>query len=50
MRKAIGFLIILWGLSQFMENSFEALDDAASASFRTIETAAVVAQDRILHE
>ncbi|HMO78231.1 MAG TPA: hypothetical protein PKA42_03750 [Candidatus Paceibacterota bacterium] len=50
MRKAIGFILVLWGLSQFMEKSFHALDDAASASLNAIETAAVVAQERLNHK
>lgn len=44
MRKAIGFLIILWGLSIFFDTAFVALDGAARESFKTIETAAVATQ------
>lgn len=44
MFKAIGFLIVLWGLSHFFSSSFVALDSAARESFKTIETAAVVSQ------
>jgi len=44
MFRAIGFLIVLWGLSNFFSSSFEALDNAARESFRVIETAAVVSQ------
>ncbi len=44
MRKALGFLIVLWGLSQFFDTAFLALDGAARESFRTLETAAVVSQ------
>jgi hypothetical protein len=44
MFKAIGFLIVLWGLSNFFSTSFVALDDAARETFKTVETAAVVSQ------
>lgn len=39
MRKAIGFVIVLWALSKFF-NSFDSFDDAASATFNTVEAAA----------
>lgn len=48
MRKAIGFVIILWALSQFLSNSFHALDAAASQSLKTVETAARVAEIRLI--
>ncbi len=44
MRNAIGFLIVLWGLSEFFDTAFVALDSAARESFRTLETAAIVSQ------
>jgi hypothetical protein len=47
MFRAIGFLIILWGLSQFFSSSFVALDGAATESFRTIEMAAIVSQTQL---
>jgi len=47
MRKAIGFLIILWGLSEFFDTAFLALDSAARESFRTLETAAIVSQESL---
>lgn len=50
MFKAIGFLIILWGLSNFFSTSFVALDAAARESFRVIETAAVVSQIKLEKE
>jgi hypothetical protein len=40
MLRAIGFLIILWGLSIYFDGSFEALDEAGQASFEAIEAAA----------
>lgn len=44
MFRSIGFLIILWGLSQFFSTAFVALNDAATESFRTLEVAATVSQ------
>lgn len=43
-RSGIGFLIVLWGLSQFFTSSFQALDGAAAESFKTIEAAAITSQ------
>ncbi len=48
MRNAIGFLIILWGLSHFFSSAFLALDDAARESLRTVETAAKLSQQELL--
>lgn len=47
MRKAIGFVIILFGLSLFFE-SFSALDKAAEQTFKTLEVAAIVTQEKLL--
>jgi hypothetical protein len=47
MRRAIGFLIVLFGLSHFFSTSFVALDGAARESFKTIETAALVSQHQL---
>jgi len=47
MRKAIGFLIILWGLSQYFTTALPALDSAARESFQVIEVAASVSQDAL---
>ena len=44
MRKSVGVLIVLWGLSQFFSTAFPALDSAARESFKAVETAAVVSQ------
>jgi hypothetical protein len=48
MRKAIGFLIILWGLSQYFTSSFSAFDSAARESFETLEVAAIEAQEKLM--
>jgi len=42
MRNALGFLIILWGLSYFFSSSFSAVDDAATQVARAIGIAAAV--------
>lgn len=47
MRKAIGLLIVLWGLSQFFSLAFNALDSAAKESIKTIEMAAVLTQEKL---
>lgn len=47
MRKSIGFVIILWALSQFFTSAFTALDGAARESFNTIQVAAVVSQQQL---
>jgi hypothetical protein len=48
MRRSIGFLIILWGVSQFFTSSFLAFDSAARESIELIETAAIISQERLL--
>jgi len=50
MRNAIGFLIILFGLSQFFSTSFAALDGAARETFKTVEVAAIKSQQQIILE
>ncbi len=50
MRRSIGFLIMLWGLSQFFSTSFPALDGAARESFELIEVSANVSQQKILEQ
>ena len=47
MRQAIGFPIVLWGLSQFFQSAFGALDGAARESFKLIEISAVTSQHKI---
>ena len=48
MRKSLGFLVMLWGLSQFFTSAFVAFDGAASESFRLIEASAVTSQQKML--
>ncbi len=48
MRRAIGFVIILWALSEFFTGAFAALDDAARESFETIEAAAITSQLQLI--
>ena len=49
MFRAIGVVIILWGISLFFGSSIKALDQAATATFQTLETAAVVSEIQIEH-
>jgi hypothetical protein len=44
MRSAIGFVIVLWGLSHFLSQTFSAFNAAAAQSFNTLETAALKAE------
>jgi hypothetical protein len=48
MRRSVGLLITLWGVSQFFNSSFSALDGAARESFKLIETSAVISQEKML--
>jgi hypothetical protein len=50
MRSAIGFLIILWGFSQFFSTSFVALDGAARESFKLVEVTAVTSQQKVIEQ
>lgn len=47
MRKALGFLIILWGLSHYFGQALEDFETAASASLRMITAAAVVGEAKL---
>jgi hypothetical protein len=48
MRQAVGYLLVLWGLSHFFSGSFVALDEAAQATFKAVEVAALASQQQIL--
>lgn len=50
MRRSIGLLIMLWGMSQFFSSSFLALDGAARESFQLIEASAIVSQEKVLEQ
>lgn len=47
MRNALGFLIILWGISQFFTTATYALDSAAKETFKALEVAAIVSQQNM---
>lgn len=47
MFRAIGFVILLWALSLYFGSSIKALDQAATQTFSTIETAARVSQAQL---
>jgi hypothetical protein len=47
MFKAFGVVIILWYLSSLFAQSFSSADKAISASFNTLEIAAVVSQKQL---
>jgi len=46
-RSSLGFLVVLWGLSQFFTSSFQALDGAATQSLKAIEAAAISSQNQL---
>lgn len=48
MLRSIGFLIVLWGLSKFFTSSFTAFDQAATAIFSTMQTAAEQTQEQMI--
>lgn len=50
MRNAIGFLIVLWGLSQFSASAFDAANNAARETFRVVELAALQSQQHLSGE
>ena len=47
MFRAIGFLIVLWGISQFFSSSFLALDSAATEVLQAVESAAILSQEEL---
>ena len=48
MRKAIGFVIVLWAVSQFLPQAFIAFSGTLTQSFKTVETAARVAEIQLI--
>lgn len=50
MFRAIGILIILWGLSLHFGSSIRAFDRAATATFETVEVAALVSKSQMQTE
>ena len=49
MFKAIGFVITLYAISQIMQPTFAAFQNAAVASFGTVQVAAEVSQTQLQH-
>ena len=47
MRRALGFLIVLWGLSHYFGQAFVDLEAAASASLKMVTTAATVSEAKL---
>jgi hypothetical protein len=47
-RAAIGFLIVLWGVAHYFSSAMLSLNAAATQSFNTLETAAAIAERRLL--
>ncbi len=47
MFRAIGVILILWYLSHLFTQSFSALDGAMTATFETLEAAAIASREEI---
>lgn len=47
MRQAIGFLIVLYGLSVFFGEAMSELNNTATATFKTATTAAQIAESKL---
>jgi hypothetical protein len=47
MFRAVGFLIVLFGLSHFFSSAFGALDDTAVAVLETVEMSAQATQAQL---
>lgn len=48
MLRAIGFVIVLYAIAHMMAEPFRAFEDAATATFQTVEVAARVSQEQII--
>jgi len=47
MFKAIGLVLLIWYLSTVFSSSFSAFDGSMTATFNTVESAAIVSQTQI---
>ncbi len=47
MFRAIGIVLVLWYLSHLFTSSFASLDSALSATFETMEAAAVASREQL---
>ncbi len=47
MFRAIGIVLIIWFLSTQFSSTFSALDNAATATLNTVETAAILSQENM---
>jgi len=47
MRKAIGFVIVLWVLTHIFAQATRSFERAAVAGFETIEAAAILSQEKL---
>jgi hypothetical protein len=48
MLSGIGFVIVLYSLTQMMSGAFTAFENAVEATFETIEVAAVISKLQLL--
>lgn len=47
MRRAIGFVIVLWAITHYFGEATRSFERAAVAGFETFEAAAIVSQERL---
>ncbi len=47
MRKAIGFVIVLYAITIIVDSGFESFEKALVASFKLVETAAYVSESQL---
>jgi len=47
MFKSIGIILVLYAITQMMSGTFAAFEDAATATFQTLEAAAVTSKLQI---
>jgi hypothetical protein len=48
MFRAMGFLIMMWGISLYFGGTIKALDRAATETFNTIEMTALASQNKLV--
>jgi hypothetical protein len=47
MMKAIGFVIVLYAITQLVDDGFRSFEQALSATFETVEVAATISQQQL---
>jgi hypothetical protein len=50
MMRAIGFVIVLYAVAHLLSDAFTAFENAAVATFETVQIAAVISKHHLLEE